>query len=424
MLGVQREKRRRSEAARRRGARSRPPADRRHALRHEARRRPRRMCACAPASSSSRSRAGAAWLRSRRRSTSRATARSARTTTPRCCCTCSSLRPDASSSCTGRRCGFRCGLPQGERSARARRGRAVARALAVEHRAALRARWRPTPRPVGAASSTTCAQAAATTGPRACARAWWSPRATPRCAASRARNPTLPRRPRPSASPGSLLSPASRERKRRFISAAGAMRGADFIRVAQHAQRIHSALEKGQNDKAKSRAVRPGGQGCRGHARRGGQGAHRPAGGHRFGAVRAPRRRPRAGRGGARPGEDPARQGARAHHLRQLRPHPVHPGPHARRRHRPHALRPEEPGIHHPARAGVRQPAPRRRDQPRAGEDPGGAPRGDAGGAGHDRGRGAQARAAVHGSSPPRTRSSRRAPTRCPRRSSTASSSR
>jgi hypothetical protein len=31
----------------------------------------------------------------------------------------------------------------------------------------------------------------------------------------------------------------------RFIAAAGAMRGADFIRLAQHAQRVHSALEKG-----------------------------------------------------------------------------------------------------------------------------------------------------------------------------------
>ena len=31
----------------------------------------------------------------------------------------------------------------------------------------------------------------------------------------------------------------------RFLGAAGQMRGADFIRVTQHAQRIHSALEKG-----------------------------------------------------------------------------------------------------------------------------------------------------------------------------------
>jgi len=38
---------------------------------------------------------------------------------------------------------------------------------------------------------------------------------------------------------------ASREDAARFIVAAGAMRGADFIRLTQHAQRVHSALEKG-----------------------------------------------------------------------------------------------------------------------------------------------------------------------------------
>jgi len=36
-----------------------------------------------------------------------------------------------------------------------------------------------------------------------------------------------------------------KEEAARFIGAGGAMRGADFIRVTQHAQRIHSALEKG-----------------------------------------------------------------------------------------------------------------------------------------------------------------------------------
>jgi hypothetical protein len=41
------------------------------------------------------------------------------------------------------------------------------------------------------------------------------------------------------------LAGISREDAARFLSAAGAMRGADFIRIAQHAQRIHSALEKG-----------------------------------------------------------------------------------------------------------------------------------------------------------------------------------
>ena len=65
-----------------------------------------------------------------------------------------------------------------------------------------------------------------------------------------------------------------------------------------------------------------------------------------------------------------------------------------------------------------------RRDQPRAAEDAGGPPPGDAGAGRHDRRRRPSARRATSSSSPPRTRSSSRAPIRCPRRSSTASCSR
>jgi hypothetical protein len=43
----------------------------------------------------------------------------------------------------------------------------------------------------------------------------------------------------------SSLTGISKEESARFLSAAGAMRGADFIKVTQHAQRVHSALEKG-----------------------------------------------------------------------------------------------------------------------------------------------------------------------------------
>jgi hypothetical protein len=43
---------------------------------------------------------------------------------------------------------------------------------------------------------------------------------------------------------GALIG-ASAEDGQRFMAAGGAMRGADFIRLTQHAQRIHSALEKG-----------------------------------------------------------------------------------------------------------------------------------------------------------------------------------
>jgi len=38
---------------------------------------------------------------------------------------------------------------------------------------------------------------------------------------------------------------ASKEEAHRFITAAGPMRGAEFIKLAQHAQRVHAALEKG-----------------------------------------------------------------------------------------------------------------------------------------------------------------------------------
>jgi hypothetical protein len=41
------------------------------------------------------------------------------------------------------------------------------------------------------------------------------------------------------------LANITKEEAARFLSAAGAMRGADFIRIAHHAQRVHSALEKG-----------------------------------------------------------------------------------------------------------------------------------------------------------------------------------
>ena len=44
----------------------------------------------------------------------------------------------------------------------------------------------------------------------------------------------------------STLAGISRQDAARFMVAAGALRGADFIRITQHAQRVHSALEKGR----------------------------------------------------------------------------------------------------------------------------------------------------------------------------------
>ena len=73
--------------------------------------------------------------------------------------------------------------------------------------------------------------------------------------------------------------------------------------------------------------------------------------------------------------------------------------------------------------AGLRQHRARRRDQPRPAEDPGGAARGDAGAQRH----GAWGRSSTWMPRswcwPPRTRSSRRGPIRCPRRSSIGSCS-
>jgi hypothetical protein len=43
----------------------------------------------------------------------------------------------------------------------------------------------------------------------------------------------------------SALAGISKEEAARFLGAGGQMRGAEFIKIAQHAQRVHSALEKG-----------------------------------------------------------------------------------------------------------------------------------------------------------------------------------
>ena len=45
-----------------------------------------------------------------------------------------------------------------------------------------------------------------------------------------------------------LLIGISKEEAARFLHAAGALRGADFITIAHHAQRVHSALEKGSKE--------------------------------------------------------------------------------------------------------------------------------------------------------------------------------
>ena len=105
----------------------------------------------------------------------------------------------------------------------------------------------------------------------------------------------------------------------------------------------------------------------------------------------------------------------------RLLAHPVHARPDAVGRDRLVGLQPARGGLRVPARPDLREPPARGRDQPRPAEDAGRAARGDAGAAGDD------ARARRGGSarrsscSRRRTRSSTRAPIRCPRRSSTAS---
>ena len=85
--------------------------------------------------------------------------------------------------------------------------------------------------------------------------------------------------------------------------------------------------------------------------------------------------------------------------------------------------RPDTGGFDTELGPGVLQLPARRRDQPRAGQGAVGAARGHAGAPGHDRPRDPPRAAAVPRAWPPRTRSSPRAPTRCPRRRSTASCS-
>ena len=79
----------------------------------------------------------------------------------------------------------------------------------------------------------------------------------------------------------------------------------------------------------------------------------------------------------------------------RLQPDPVHARPDALRRHRLVDLEPARRRLPLPSGADLHQPPPRRRDQPRATEDPGRAARGDAGAAGHDRGRHPPARPPV-----------------------------
>ena len=120
-----------------------------------------------------------------------------------------------------------------------------------------------------------------------------------------------------------------------------------------------------------------------GHDDRDREAHHRPARGRRSAAGRAVRARLTAVRRRARPRQDAADLDARRGAQPVVPPHPVHARPHAGRHHR--HRRPRGGPHHRPPRlplhqgAGLRQPRPRRRDQPHAAQDAGGAAAGDAG---------------------------------------------
>jgi hypothetical protein len=124
-----------------------------------------------------------------------------------------------------------------------------------------------------------------------------------------------------------------------------------------------------------------------------------PPGGVAAGGDAVPR--PRPARGSARPRQDPHRPHPRRGHRRQLPAPAVHSRPAARRRHRDPDLRPPHLAVRAPPRAGVLQPGPRRRDQPRSGQGPVGAPRGDGGAPGDDRRHHPPAAGAVRGAGHP-----------------------
>ena len=161
----------------------------------------------------------------------------------------------------------------------------------------------------------------------------------------------------------------------------------------------------------------------RGGARRDRTGRGRQALGAHADSHHRARPRPCADRGSSRPRQDVdcpvlrRRAGTRVH------PRAVHARPAARGSARLDRLRHAVGALRVPPGADLHQPAARRRDQPDAAQDPGRAAGGDGRGPGEHRRRHPPAARRRSSSWPPTTRSSTRAPIRCPRRSWTASRS-
>ncbi len=105
---------------------------------------------------------------------------------------------------------------------------------------------------------------------------------------------------------------------------------------------------------------------------------------------------PRAHRGSARPRQDADRAIVRRRAGSGVHPGAVHAGPAARRPARLDDLRHAVGPLRIPRRAHLHQPAARRRDQPHAAQDPGGAAGGDGRGPGQHRRRNPPAARAFH----------------------------
>ena len=163
------------------------------------------------------------------------------------------------------------------------------------------------------------------------------------------------------------------------------------------------------------------------HARRTGQGDRRAGSGHRGAAHRDVLPRPCAAGGRAGAGEDAVDLDAGQNTWAELQPHPVHARLDAFGHHRHGSHRGRQ--DHRPARAAIRARADlrqrhsRRRNQPHAAQNAGGAAGGDAGAPGDGRRQTAPACRSRSSSWRRKIRSSRKAPIRCPKPSSTGSCS-
>ncbi len=128
-----------------------------------------------------------------------------------------------------------------------------------------------------------------------------------------------------------------------------------------------------------------------------------------------------ADRGRARRRQDDARQEPGAQHRLQLQAAPVHARPAAERRHRRLDLQPADRRVRVSARPDRGPGRARRRDQSRHAQDPVGPARGDGGAPDHASTASPAGSRRRSSCSPRRIRSSTRARSHCPRRSSTAS---